>query len=144
MSRCESGNGRKEQRKEQTPNLMEKIVSDENAELALLAVERNGGAAGIDRMEVEQLRPHLVQHWPTIREKLLQGTYVPSPVKRVWIPKASGGKRPLGIPTVLDRFIHNCFWESCSLCSSDASASIAGDFDRAEAPMTRSEMRDAS
>jgi group II intron reverse transcriptase/maturase len=84
---------------------MEKIVSDENAALALLAVERNGGAAGIDGMETEQLGPHLAKHWPTIRRKLLEGTYVPSPVKRVWIPKGNGGKRPLGIPTVLDRFV---------------------------------------
>src|SRR5437762_10962079 len=84
---------------------MEKIVSDENAALALLAVERNGGAAGIDGMGTKQLRPHLEKHWPTIRRKLLQGSYVPSPVKRVWIPKGKGGERPLGIPTVLDRFL---------------------------------------
>lgn len=101
----EPGDGRKEERKEQAPGLMEKIVSDENAALALLAVERNGGAAGIDGMETEQLGPHLAKHWPTIRRKLLEGTYVPSPVKRVWIPKGNGGKRPLGIPTVLDRFV---------------------------------------
>ena len=101
----ELGDGRKEERKEQAPGLMEKIVSDENAALALLAVERNGGAAGIDGMGTEQLRPHLEKHWPTIRRKLLEGTYVPSPVKRVWIPKGNGGERPLGIPTVLDRFV---------------------------------------
>src|SRR5579883_3302181 len=95
----------KEERKEQAPELMEKIVSDENAALALLAVERNGGAGGIDGMEVKQLRPHLEKHWPMIRKRLLEGSYVPSPVKRVWIPKASGGERPLGVPTVLDRFI---------------------------------------
>lgn len=101
----ESGDGRKEERKEQAPGLMEKMVSDENAALALSAVEKNGGAAGIDGMGTEQLRPHLAKHWRTIRSKLLQGTYVPSPVKRVWIPKANGGERPLGIPTVLDRFV---------------------------------------
>jgi RNA-directed DNA polymerase len=102
----ESGDGRKEERKEQTPGLMEKIVSDENAAQALLAVERNGGAAGIDRMGTEQLRPYLEKHWPAIRKKLLEGNYVPSPVKRVWIPKSNGGgERPLGIPTVLDRFV---------------------------------------
>jgi len=101
----ESGEGRKEERKEQAPGLMEKIVSDENAALALLAVEKNGGAAGIDGMGTEQLRSLLEKHWPTIRRKLLEGTYVPSPVKRVWLPKPNGGRRPLGIPTVLDRFI---------------------------------------
>jgi RNA-directed DNA polymerase len=104
-SSSESRDGRKEERKEQAPGLMEKMVSDENAALALAAVEKNGGAAGIDGMETEQLGPHLAKHWPTIRSKLLEGTYVPSPVKRVWIPKANGGERPLGIPTVLDRFI---------------------------------------
>jgi RNA-directed DNA polymerase len=101
----ESGGGSMEERKEQAPGWMEKIVSDENAAMALLAVERNGGAAGIDGMKTEQLRPHLEKHWPTIRRKLLEGTYVPSPVKRVWIPKPNGGKRPLGIPTVVDRWI---------------------------------------
>jgi group II intron reverse transcriptase/maturase len=85
--------------------MMEKIVSDENAELALKAVEQNGGAAGIDGMGTEQLRAHLEKHWVTIREKLLTGIYAPSPVKRVWIPKGNGGKRPLGVPTVLDRYI---------------------------------------
>jgi RNA-directed DNA polymerase len=101
----ESGDGRKEERKEQAPGLMEKIVSDENAAQALTAVEKNGGAAGIDGMGTEQLRPHLEKHWKTIRKKLLEGRYIPSPVKRVWIPKASGGQRPLGVPTVLDRFV---------------------------------------
>lgn len=101
----EPGDGRKEERKEEAPGLMEKIVSDENAALALLAVERNGGAAGIDGMGTKQLRPHLEKHWLVIRRKLLEGSYVPSPVKRVWIPKGNGGERPLGIPTVLDRFI---------------------------------------
>jgi len=101
----EPGDGRKEERKEHAPGLMEKMVSDENAALALLAVERNGGAAGIDGMGTKQLRPHLEKHWLAIRRKLLEGSYVPSPVKRVWIPKGNGGERPLGIPTVLDRFI---------------------------------------
>jgi hypothetical protein len=96
-----SGDGRKEERKEQAPiGLMEKILSDENAQAALRAVEGNAGAAGIDGMGTKQLRTHLEKHWTRIRGKLLEGTYAPSPVKRVWIDKASGGKRPLGIPTV--------------------------------------------
>jgi RNA-directed DNA polymerase len=56
-------------------------------------------------MTVEELGPHLKEHWLTIRAQLLEGTYKPQPVRRVEIPKASGGVRPLGIPTVLDRFI---------------------------------------
>ncbi|MFB6230154.1 MAG: group II intron reverse transcriptase/maturase [Salinibacter sp.] len=86
-------------------NLMETVVDADNAGKALKAVEANKGAPGIDRMRTTELRAHLRKHWPTIRSKLLEGTYVPSPVRRVEIPKPSGGKRPLGIPTVLDRFV---------------------------------------
>ena len=56
-------------------------------------------------MSLGALAPYLKEHWPTIRAQLLDGTYKPQPVRRVEIPKASGGQRPLGIPTVLDRFI---------------------------------------
>jgi RNA-directed DNA polymerase len=86
-------------------DLMEEVVSRENATRAWLAVKRNGGAAGIDGMTTEQLRDHVRKHWETIRAKLLAGTYVPSPVRRVEIPKPNGGVRLLGIPTVLDRWI---------------------------------------
>lgn len=86
--------------------LMEEIVSPFNAWRALLAVERNGGASGIDGMRTDQLREHLQRHGEKIRAKLLAGTYVPSPVRRVEIPKPDGrGMRMLGIPTVLDRWI---------------------------------------
>src|SRR5271170_4469477 len=85
--------------------LMEAVVTDENCALALEAVKRNKGAAGIDRMQTRELESHLQAHWEKIRAKLLEGTYVPSPVRRVEIPKPSGGTRMLGIPTVQDRFI---------------------------------------
>jgi group II intron reverse transcriptase/maturase len=84
---------------------MEEIVNRDNATAAWLAVKRNRGAAGIDRMTVEELREHIRAHWESISAKLRAGTYVPSPVRRVEIPKPNGGKRMLGIPTVLDRWI---------------------------------------
>lgn len=84
---------------------MEPVVSRENATAAWLAVKRNGGAAGIDRMTTGQLRDHIRAHGESIQAKLLAGTYVPSPVRRVEIPKPNGGVRMLGIPTVQDRWI---------------------------------------
>src|SRR5258708_35852341 len=83
---------------------MEAVVEHENLKKALARVKRNKGAAGIDGMSVDDLPTHLKEHWLTIRAQLLDGTYKPQPVRRVGIPKASGGM-PLGIPTVLDRFI---------------------------------------
>ncbi len=84
---------------------MEAVVEGENLKQALAQVKRNKGAAGIDGMSVDELAAYLKKHWPMIRAQLLEGTYKPQPVRRVEIPKASGGTRPLGIPTVLDRFI---------------------------------------
>src|SRR6266436_1695349 len=84
---------------------MEAVVEGENLKQALARVKANKGAAGIDGMTVEGLAPYLKEHWPMIRAQLLDGTYKPQPVRRVEIPKGSGGTRPLGIPTVLDRFI---------------------------------------
>ena len=85
--------------------LMEAVVGQDNATKAWKAVKRNKGAPGIDGMTTAQLSGHVRKHWETIRAKLLAGTYVPSPVKRVEIPKPDGGKRMLGIPTVMDRWI---------------------------------------
>jgi len=86
--------------------LMETIVSRENMMAAYRRVMANKGAAGIDRMTVEQLKPYLAEHWPRIREELLADRYRPAPVRGVEIPKPGGkGVRLLGIPTVLDRLI---------------------------------------
>ena len=85
--------------------LWEKIFSRENLLIALERVQSNGGASGVDGMKVEELPDHLREHWSSIREKLEAGTYQPSPVKRVEIPKPGGGVRLLGIPTVQDRLI---------------------------------------
>jgi group II intron reverse transcriptase/maturase len=84
---------------------MEKVVERGNLKKALERVERNKGAAGIDGMTTAQLRPFLKQDWKRIKQELLNGTYQPSPVRRVEIPKPDGGLRQLGIPTTLDRFI---------------------------------------
>jgi RNA-directed DNA polymerase len=84
---------------------MDVIVERENLRKALAQVKRNKGAPGIDDMCVDELAGYLKEHWPTIRAQLLDGIYKPQPVRRVEIPKASGGTRPLGIPTVLDRLI---------------------------------------
>lgn len=86
-------------------DLMEQVVTPDNATAAWRAVKRNGGAPGIDGMTTEELCDHARKHWESIRAKLLAGTYVPSPVRRVEIPKPNGGMRLLGIPTVLDRWI---------------------------------------
>jgi RNA-directed DNA polymerase len=85
--------------------LWDRIWERQNLFAALERVERNGGAPGIDGMQVEELRPYLREHWLEIREALDQQSYQPSPVRRVEIPKPDGGVRLLGIPTVLDRFL---------------------------------------
>jgi len=83
----------------------------ENMKKALKQVQRNKGAPGPDGMTVKDLGAHLVDHWPAIRDQLLADTYKPQPVRRVEIPKASGGKRPLGIPAVIDRLIQQAIMQ---------------------------------
>src|SRR5437660_1644822 len=86
--------------------IMEDVCERANLKEALRQVRGNKGSAGVDRMTVDQLGDYLKQHWPAIREQLLNGTYEPKPVRRVEIPKPDGaGMRKLGIPTVLDRFV---------------------------------------
>ena len=90
---------------EERRGMLEEVLSRENMLQALRRVEKNRGAAGVDGMTVEEMRPYLKDHWLEIRERLLAGTYEPQPVRRVEIPKPTGGKRRLGIPTVIDRLI---------------------------------------
>jgi len=78
--------------------LMERVVERGNLLAALRRVKRNGGSPGIDGMTVEELPGYLREHWPRIREGLRAGTYRPSPVKQVEIPKPGGGVRKLGMP----------------------------------------------
>ena len=91
-----------------------RVFSRENLFAALERVQRNGGGPGVDGMRVEELPEHLRQHWESIREKLETGKYRPSPVKRVEIPKPGGGRRKLGIPTVLDRMIQQAMQQVLS------------------------------
>jgi RNA-directed DNA polymerase len=86
--------------------LMEEVVEGKNMQEAYRNVVRNRGAAGIDEMTVEELKPYLKKEWPAIKEELLGDHYRPQPVRRVEIPKPGGkGMRKLGIPTVVDRLI---------------------------------------
>ncbi|VTR57017.1 Group II intron-encoded protein ltrA [Serratia fonticola] len=85
--------------------LMEAICEPVNLKQALKRVKANKGAAGSDGMSVSDLPDYLKRHWPELKAQLLSGSYCPSPVRRVSIPKPGGGERLLGIPTVVDRFI---------------------------------------
>jgi RNA-directed DNA polymerase len=94
--------------------LMERVVERSNMRRAYGRVKQNKGTPGVDGMSVHQLGGFLRAHWPVIKEQLLEGSYEPKPVKRVTIPKASGGLRPLGIPTVLDRLIQQALHQVLS------------------------------
>jgi len=105
-----AAHGKERSGSDHLPNyLMERVVERRNAIEALKRVRRNKGSPGTDGMTVGELEPYLREHWEIIRERLLAGTYQPSAVKRVLIPKSTGkgtGRvRELGIPTVLDRFV---------------------------------------
>lgn len=88
-----------------TQALLAHVLDRANLQRALKQVRQNKGAPGIDGMTVDDLPEYLQRHWPEIRAQLAAGSYQPQPVKRVDIPKSDGKTRPLGIPTVLDRFI---------------------------------------
>lgn len=88
-----------------TEQLMEEVCDRENLERAWKRVRRNKGSPGVDGMTIEDAKDYLREHWPSIRPRLLDGTYQPQPVKRVEIPKPDGGVRKLGVPCVVDRLI---------------------------------------
>jgi len=103
VSRCTARTETSEPKEEK---LMEAVVERKNMVAALQRVRANKGAAGVDGMTVEELKPYLKGNWPRIKEELLEGRYYPSPVCKVEIPKPDGkGVRQLGIPTVVDRLI---------------------------------------
>lgn len=88
-----------------SPSLMELVVSKDNLLAAAKAVRRNKGAAGVDGMTVWEVEEHIEEFYLPLRQKLLDGTYKPKPVKRVEIPKPDGTKRKLGIPCARDRVV---------------------------------------
>ena len=89
-----------------TNKLLELIIRRENLNKAYRRVKRNGGSAGIDRMQVDELLPYLKEHGNELAQQVREGKYKPNPVRRVEIPKEEKGKvRKLGIPTVVDRMV---------------------------------------
>jgi RNA-directed DNA polymerase len=84
---------------------MERVVERSNMRLAYQRVLENKGAAGVDSLAVSELKGWLQLHWPSVKQALLDGRYMPQAVRRVDIPKPSGGMRTLGVPTVVDRLI---------------------------------------
>jgi RNA-directed DNA polymerase len=85
--------------------LLNAALERENLQQAFKRVRANKGAAGVDGRDIDETSRYLALAWPEIRAQLLAGTYRPSPVRRVTIPKPDGGERELGIPTVTDRLI---------------------------------------
>lgn len=90
----------------------EEVLSHENLKEALRRVVKNHGVPGIDGMTVEELNDWYILRWPALKEVLLSNQYVPSPVLKVEIPKPDGGKRMLGIPTVVDRLIQQALTQA--------------------------------
>lgn len=94
--------------------LMEAVCERQNLKAAYQRVMKNKGAAGVDGMVVSEFKQHLQRHWPSIKAKLLAGTYIPQPIRQVEIPKPQGGVRKLGIPTLTDRLIQQAIHQVLS------------------------------
>lgn len=86
-------------------NLISQILNPENMHQAKVKVISNKGAAGTDGISVKEIDEYIKENWARIRQEIIERRYKPQPVLRVEIPKANGGKRKLGIPTVMDRII---------------------------------------
>ena len=95
--------------------LIEWILQDENINKAIKSVKKNKGAYGIDKMPVEELDGYFAKHREEIKSQIRDGKYKPIPVRRVYIPKSNGKKRPLGIPTVVDRVVQQATAQVLSL-----------------------------
>lgn len=83
----------------------EKILSEDNIKNAYKRVYSNKGAGGVDGVKINELEEYMREHWQGIKQEIRERKYKPQPVLRVEIPKANGGVRKLGIPTVIDRVI---------------------------------------
>ena len=92
-------------------NLLERVLSRDNVQKGWKRVKANKGVPGIDRMSIEDSPEFARAQSDNIRDSLMAGTYQPSPVKRVEIAKPTGGRRQLGIPTVLDRVIQQAMYQ---------------------------------
>ena len=94
--------------------LMEVILRDENLDEAIKRVKSNKGVPGVDKMSVDEIDAYFETNRETIKKQILEKKYKPQPVKRVYIPKPNGKKRPLGIPTVVDRVIQQAVAQELS------------------------------
>jgi RNA-directed DNA polymerase len=104
-SGAESGTAAAGRTKPEALRLMEAVVERSNLLCAYERVVKNEGAPGVDGLTVTEFKPWLQAHWPSVRQAMLAGDYMPAAVRKVEIPKPQGGVRTLGIPTVLDRLI---------------------------------------
>ena len=95
--------------------LIERILSEENLNEAIKKVKANKGAPGVDKMTYEEIEPYFNEHKEEIISSIMNKTYKPQPVKRVYIPKSNGKLRPLGIPTLIDRVIQQAVANILSL-----------------------------
>lgn len=103
--RDEAGSARHDREGSGRDDLLKQALARENLVLAWKRVKSNRGSAGVDGLSINDTADYLKTEWPQIRADLLAGRYRPQPVRRVQIPKSSGGMRELGIPTVTDRLI---------------------------------------
>lgn len=94
--------------------MLDKILNRRNIERAIKAVERNHGAGGVDDRQSDELRPFVNANCQSLLNSIREGSYQPSPVRKVEIPKATGGVRMLGIPTVVDRMIQQAIYQVLS------------------------------
>lgn len=94
--------------------LIERTLQEENVDRAIKSVKKNNGAPGVDGMTTDELDGYFALYREEVKEQIRKGRYSPSPVRRVYIPKANGKKRPLGIPTVVDRTVQQAVLEYLS------------------------------